>query len=292
VERRRVTALAAVLLLTLVVLLVAILGGGRSGAKPGPAAERRAAVQALIAVGLRPRPPTAAERLRRREGAALDGVLAYTSFISRGSPNKREVALTFDDGPGPYTDDVLRVLAREHVHATFFAIGEQAADFGSALTAAVRDGEVVGDHTQTHPMMADLSPRDQRREIEDQEVLVESRGVPRERLYRPPYGSYDAATVAILKRRRMLMVLWDVDTEDYPRPGVDAIARTAVDGARPGSIVLMHDGGGDRSQTVAALPAIIRGLRAKGLRPVTLPQLVLDDPPPRTQGLPPNLSGG
>ncbi len=82
------------------------------------------------------------------------------------------------------------------------------------------------------------------------------------------------------------------DTEDYTLPGADAIARTAVDGAKPGSIVLMHDGGGDRSETVAALPAIIRGLRAKGLRPVTLPQLLLDDPPPRTQGLPPNLSGG
>jgi peptidoglycan-N-acetylglucosamine deacetylase len=281
-----------VLGLGIVVLLVATLGGGGPSAQPDPAAQRRAAVQALVLAGLRPRPLTAAERAHRREEAALDGVLAYTSFVSRGSPNKREVALTFDDGPGPYTRGVLSVLRRERVHATFFAIGEQAADFGSALTAVVRDGNVVGNHTRTHPMMGDLSLPEQQRQIDDQEVLVGPHGVPRQRLYRPPYGSYDPATLAILKRKRMLMTLWDIDTEDYTLPGADAIARTAVDGAKPGSIVLMHDGGGDRSETVAALPAIIRGLRAKGLRPVTLPQLLLDDPPPRTQGLPPNLSGG
>jgi peptidoglycan-N-acetylglucosamine deacetylase len=285
-HRRRALGLGLLAGLSFIVGVVAGAGAGGSLGAASRAEER------VLRAGVGSAPSTAVERARLREGAAIDRVLSYTSFISRGSPNKREVALTFDDGPGPFTADVLAVLRRKRTPATFFAIGEQAPDFGAALVAEVRAGYVVGDHTQTHPMMGDLSPRAQQREIEDQEILVEARGVPRQRLYRPPFGSYDRATLAILKRKRMLMVLWDIDTEDYTRPGADAIARTALEGAKPGSIILMHDGGGDRSETVAALPQIIRGLRAKGLRPVTLPELLLDDPPPRTQGLPPSLSGG
>jgi peptidoglycan-N-acetylglucosamine deacetylase len=284
VRRRRALGLGVVAALSLVAGLIA-----GSGGPPGAGSRTEARV---LRAGVGSAPSTPLERAREREGAAIDHVLSYTSFISRGSPNKREVALTFDDGPGPFTADVLAVLRRERAPATFFAIGEQAPDFGTALVAEVRAGYAVGDHTQTHPMMAELSPPAQQREIEDQEILVEARGVPRQRLYRPPFGSYDRSTLALLKRKRMLMVLWDVDTEDYTKPGADAIARTALEGARLGSIILMHDGGGDRSETVAALPQIIRGLRAKGLRPVTVPQLLLDDPPPRTQGLPPELSGG
>ena len=87
------------------------------------------------------------------------------------------------------------------------------------------------------------------------------------------------------------MVLWSIDTEDWRQPGVKAIV-DAAGSARAGSIVLMHDAGGDRSQTVAALPHVIRRLRRRGLRLVTVAQLVRDDPPPRTQRPPTNLSGG
>ena len=77
---------------------------------------------------------------------------------------------------------------------------------------------------------------------------------------------------------RLLMVLWSADTRDYTLPGVQVIVQRALEGARPGAIILMHDGGGDRSQTIAALPAIIAGLHKRGLRPVTVPRLMLDDP--------------
>ena len=90
----------------------------------------------------------------------------------------------------------------------------------------------------------------------------------------------------------MLMVLWSTDTADYARPGVDAIVRKALRGARPGAIILMHDGGGDRSQTVRALPRILRGLRKRRLRPVSVSRLVLEDPPPRDQRLPASGAGG
>jgi peptidoglycan/xylan/chitin deacetylase (PgdA/CDA1 family) len=89
----------------------------------------------------------------------------------------------------------------------------------------------------------------------------------------------------------MLMVLWSVDTGDYQQPGVEVIVHRALEGAKPGAIILMHDAGGDRSQTVAALPTIIRDIRARGMHLVTVPQLVRYDPPPAGQPLPQNLSG-
>jgi peptidoglycan/xylan/chitin deacetylase (PgdA/CDA1 family) len=89
----------------------------------------------------------------------------------------------------------------------------------------------------------------------------------------------------------LLMVLWSADTQDYLQPGVATIVQRALEGAQPGAILLMHDGGGNRSQTIAALPAIITGLRARGYRLVTVPELLVHDPPPAGQPLPPNLSG-
>ena len=87
------------------------------------------------------------------------------------------------------------------------------------------------------------------------------------------------------------MVLWSVDTSDYLQPGVAAIVHRVLAGAHPGAIFLLHDGGGIRTETIAALPDIIRGLRIRGYRPVTVPRLLLDDPPPGGQPLPPSLAG-
>jgi peptidoglycan/xylan/chitin deacetylase (PgdA/CDA1 family) len=91
----------------------------------------------------------------------------------------------------------------------------------------------------------------------------------------------------VLRRERMLMVLWDVDSRDWTRPGARAIVRNVVPRVRPGSIVLMHDAGGNRLQTVAALPFIVRRLRARGFRFVTVPQMMLTAPPAGRQKLPP-----
>jgi peptidoglycan/xylan/chitin deacetylase (PgdA/CDA1 family) len=88
----------------------------------------------------------------------------------------------------------------------------------------------------------------------------------------------------------MLMVLWSVDSQDYRLPGVEAIVERVLAGARPGAIVLLHDGGGDRSQTLAAVPVIVRELRRRGFTLVTVPKLLLDDPPPRRQAVP--VEGG
>ena len=227
-----------------------------------------------------------------RENAAIDRLLARQPFISSGGSEQREIALTFDDGPGPYTPQLLNQLARLHTPATFFEIGFMFRWFYPSAIRELRAGDVIGDHTETHPMMALLPSSAQQSQIVDQTQWVRRYGGPFPRLWRPPYGSYNATTLRILKRLRMLMVLWTVDTDDYLRPGVPAIVHRALAGARPGAIILMHDGGGNRAQTIAALAPIVHALRQRGYRLVTIPQLILDDPPGRAQQLPKNLAGG
>jgi peptidoglycan/xylan/chitin deacetylase (PgdA/CDA1 family) len=183
------------------------------------------------------------------------------------------------------------VLERFHAPATFFVIGKMLRYFSASTVRAIEDGDAIGDHTESHPELAKLSAHDQYEELFEQIVRVELLGGQRPDLFRPPYGSFDATTMRELHHLRLLMVLWSVDTDDYLQPGVETIVQRALAGAQPGAILLMHDAGGVRTQTIAALPAIIRGLRARGLRLVTVPQLMADDPPTPGQPLPPNLSG-
>jgi peptidoglycan/xylan/chitin deacetylase (PgdA/CDA1 family) len=227
----------------------------------------------------------------KAESKAIDSVLSYTPVVSQGGARGNEVALTFDDGPGPYTQRVVKVLDSLHVHATFFAIGEEEQYFSAGTIAELRSGDVVGDHTETHPMMAQLSRHDQHEELFEQILRLQLLGAPTPRLFRPPYGSFNATTLRELHAMHLLMVLWSVDTADYTRPGVPAIVKSALDGAHPGAIILMHDAGGERSQTIAALPLIVHGLRERGLHPVTIPRLLLDDPPPRGLPVPKSLAG-
>ena len=119
----------------------------------------------------------------------------------------------------------------------------------------------------------------QRREVRKQAARLRSLGVPSPKLFAPPYGAYNRKTLKVLRRLKLLMVLWSTDTRDYLRPGVKAIVKRALRGAKPGAIILLHDGGGDRAQTVQALPAIVRGLRNRGYRLVTVPRMMLRDPP-------------
>jgi peptidoglycan-N-acetylglucosamine deacetylase len=222
---------------------------------------------------------------------AVKAVLAYTPFVKEGSGRAREVALTFDDGPGPYTPAVLGVLERFHVRATFFEIGSMLRYFSASTVRELRDGDVIGDHTQTHPELATLSAHAQHEQLFEQILHIEVLDGPRPTLFRPPYGSYNATTMRQLRALHLLMVLWSVDTDDYLQPGVSVIVQRALAGARPGAIILMHDAGGTRTQTIAALPTIIRRLQARGFHLVTVPELLRDDPPPPGQTLPSSLRG-
>jgi len=240
---------------------------------------------------VRPRAQRSALLVSASVVAAVGRVLSYTSYVRVGAARERDVALTFDDGPGPYTPKILAVLGRMHAPATFFVIGEWARRYPQFVRAEARGGFEVGDHTETHPFMSRLPASLQRAQIVDAGDAIQQAGAPFPHLWRPPYGAFNAATLQILRALRMLVVLWTVDTSDYARPGPHRIWYTALSGARPGAIILMHDGGGNRSETVAALPRIIASLRRRGFRLVTISQLLADDPPPRDQPPPHPLSG-
>jgi peptidoglycan/xylan/chitin deacetylase (PgdA/CDA1 family) len=281
---RRRRAAAGVVAVVLVALVAAAVGSTGGPSKPH--------TRPMAHVELSPSAAQLAAVRSAEEQRAIAHVLSYTPAITSGGPSGHEVALTFDDGPGPYTQRLLAELNRLKVHATFFVVGNQERYFSEATVAEVESGDVIGDHTETHPMMARLSPHDQYGELFEQMTQVEVVGAKRPRLFRPPYGSFDATTFKELHHLHLLMVLWSVDTGDYAQPGTQTIVRRALEGAKPGAIVLMHDAGGERSQTIAALPAIVAGLRKRGLEPVTVPRLLEDDPPPAGQPIPTALSGG
>ncbi|MDE3070449.1 MAG: polysaccharide deacetylase family protein, partial [Acidobacteriota bacterium] len=292
IRRRRLAMLAAVLLVVAVIADAAASGGSRHpSARARAAASLRAgpAAAASVAHAKSAAPNPAATQAAQE--AAVARVLAYTPAIVEGGHTGNEVALTFDDGPGPYTPQLVATLDRLHVQGTFFAIGEMERYFSAGTLAELHSGDAIEDHTETHPMLAALTATEQREQLFEQIVRMEVLGAARPLLFRPPYGSFSPTTFKIARSLHLLMVLWSTDTSDYQLPGVPAIVQRALAGAHPGAIILMHDGGGNRAQTIAALPGIVAGLRRRGLRPVTVPQLLLDDPPPPGQPLPTNLSG-
>ncbi len=173
------------------------------------------------------------------------------------------VALTFDDGPGADTPALLAALAAGGAPATFFLHGAAVRAAGpGALRAHVAGGHALGNHALTHVPL-------HRRPVRAAAEALATRAVARRplRLWRPPYGAGGPLPGTTL-------VGWDVDPRDWERPGAGVIAARVLRAVRPGSIVLLHDGRGDRTQTVAAMPRILDGLRERGLVPVTLPALL------------------
>jgi len=210
--------------------------------------------------------------------------LARLPYVAVGGRRHREVALTFDDGPGPYTAEVVRTLRRLHAPATFFQLGVTEHYFTDAEELQRTDPLVtIGVHTLGHRRLDRLSRADQAGEIDRDSAILTAAGNPRPTLFRPPYGAYDRTTLELLRERGMTMVLWSVDSRDYLRPGVDAIVSRVLSDTKPGAIILLHDAGGDRSQTIEALPRIVLGLRRHRYTLVSVPELLSDAPPPLAQ---------
>ncbi|MFI6325558.1 polysaccharide deacetylase family protein [Nonomuraea sp. NPDC050556] len=195
-------------------------------------------------------------------------------WFGHGGRAGTEVALTFDDGPHPpYTNAVLDVLERYSVPATFFCVGLHATACSEEIARMQEAGHTIGNHTWSHPFLPDLSRDQIREQIErTDEALTDAGGTP-SGLFRPPYGSRTPEVVGWLGAQGVRTVLWDVEPFDWALPGSDVIARKVLEQAQPGSIILMHDGGGDRTQTVEALPAVIEGLLERGLSIVPISEL-------------------
>jgi peptidoglycan-N-acetylglucosamine deacetylase len=202
------------------------------------------------------------------------------SLVYHGPAKGKEIALTFDDGPwsDPPTIDFLRVLEQAHVPATFFEIGRQIAgdDPGGAVEQQMlADGDMIGDHTWSHPNMAATAPAAQRVELLDTlRAIQHATDGFTPCLWRPPYGAMSPSLVKLARSLGMLTIMWNVDPRDWTLPGVDAIYGNVVSHATPGAIVLQHFGGASRTQTLAALPKEIRTLKRRSFRFVTVAQML------------------
>ena len=199
------------------------------------------------------------------------------ALVYDGPSRGREIALTFDDGPWYQTPQFLDLLERYSVTATFFEIGRQLAEYGENGAIERRmlaDGDMIGDHTWSHPDVAGagMFAQDQIEDAADA-IRTATRGFT-PCLFRAPYGDLSPALISEARSLGYTTIQWNVDPRDWAIPGVAEIESNVIDNAHPGAIVELHDGGGNRSQTLAALPDIIDTLRGRGYRFVTVTQLL------------------
>jgi peptidoglycan-N-acetylglucosamine deacetylase len=236
---------------------------------------------------LRSRPTLAAAGA----GLAAGGLMVYEWFSPRSwlygpvfwhaRTSESVVALTFDDGPcHPYTEQLLEVLDREGIKATFFQIGNNVRREPN-LAAEVASRHVVGNHTSDHPHLVWSRPGTVREQLQrGQEAIHDATGTLPD-LFRVPHGWYGPQVISTAEELGFRCVGWSVMAWDWDRPPTEVIQRRILRGLRPGGVSLLHDGQdtdafpkADRSRTIAAVPHIIRSLKASGYRFLTLPELM------------------
>lgn len=226
----------------------------------GCRAKRRDACEASL--------PSSGARLFRLRPVRPVGCSGGAGLDTSGPRERNVVALTFDDGPSEYTPDFLRVLREEHVPATFFEIGQEMSRYPATMRRILREGDEIGNHTMHHtefPGYGAIAPAT---------TLAESITHFRPCLFRPPGGAVDSSVIGAAAEDGLRTITWDVDPADWSNPGTDAIYSRVVGAAQAGSIILMHDGGGPRDETLAALPRIIDTLRARGFGFATVTALL------------------
>ncbi len=194
--------------------------------------------------------------------------------LSRVPTQAKVVALTYDDGPyPPYTQQLLAILQRNHVKATFYEIGQRIQEHPEVSRQVFLAGHELGNHSYSHQSMWLRSPEFLATEIDSTNRLLRAAGVTTPPSFRPPWGQRLFMLPYLLHQRGERLVIYDVDSVDYEAPNIQFIIDNVVNHVQPGSIVLMHDGGGDRSKTVAAAEMIIQRLRAKGYEFKTISEL-------------------
>lgn len=203
-------------------------------------------------------------------------------LIRHGPEHFKYVAITFDDGPDPlYTLQILDILKEKNVKATFFLIGKNAEKYPEIAKRIVKEGHSIGNHTYSHRSLIPLSAAATREEIKKgEEAIYKATGI-RPTLFRPPRGIYSMYALRFLREERYTVVLWDVSTMDWAELSPQSIVLNVLRHVKPGSIILFHDSGdivsfkgGDRTNTVKALPLVIDELRAKGYEFVTVDQMI------------------
>lgn len=198
---------------------------------------------------------------------------AFENLAADGSldPAVKHVALTFDDGPTQYTRPIFEILKNAGVPATFFMLSDQVqanADLVREMTAA---GMQIGSHSRNHPHLPGVDVWGQRDQIGGSTQVINSVAGPGAvSCFRPPYGEADAVTQQVVTENGLAIAKWSVDTRDWQKPPFTTIIQRVQSSVRDRSVVLMHDGGGDRTATIAALPWVIQWLKDQGYQFVSL----------------------
>jgi peptidoglycan/xylan/chitin deacetylase (PgdA/CDA1 family) len=189
-------------------------------------------------------------------------------------PEKKVIALTFDDGPWPNTTaKVLDILKKNRIKSTFFVVGQNVKNYPDLTKQIVADGHIIANHTWHH-WYHQMSAEAAAYEVANTgDIIYQTTGV-RTSLFRPPGGIMNNGVAAYAKNNKYAVIMWSADSMDYSRPAVPRLMNNIFREAKPGGIVLMHDGGGDRSHTVKALPEIISRFRKQGYEFVTVPELL------------------
>jgi len=204
--------------------------------------------------------------LAPRAGASSAAPAFYTYQVpgTGWTAGQKYVALTFDDGPGPYTPQVLSVLERYHVPATFFEIGVNASSYPQYTRQLASAGYPVEDHTWSHPDLATIPVSAFSYQVDQTQNELRSLTGVTPSCVRPPYNDWNSTVLAQLAQRNLTTMSYSVDPRDWSLPGTQTIVSRVVGAAFPGAVVDLHDGGGNRQETVGALPGIITGLESRG----------------------------
>lgn len=193
---------------------------------------------------------------------------------SMGRTQEKVVALTFDDGPDPsYTESILNILKEKQVSATFFVLGEGVEANADLLRRMLKEGHEIGNHGYTHDYSQRYSQYKTLDEIRRTDKVVYAATGIHTYYYRPPGGLISKSQTENITRNGYEVILWSADSQDWRKPGINRIKKNVLTNVFPGAIVLFHDGGGIRSQTVGALEQIIDQLRINGYSFVTLSEL-------------------
>jgi len=279
VVRRRMLVVAAGGLMAGMASLIGCDGGSQPAAAPSGTGQATAPGAAASPAGTRglvrapasgqprhqPGHPVAHPRGTRQ--AVLTGESAPRQPVYYLNDGPKAIALTIDDGPSPvYTPQVLRVLEKYGVRATFSMVGESVSRYPAIAREVADAGHTIINHTWDHARLTALSASRQRAEIAGATDAIHAATGVHPRMFRAPYGVWSREALAYCASERLVPLDWSVDPRDWSRPGVSEIVRTIMRTTRSGSIILEHDGGGDRSQTVAALKVVIPRLIGEGYR--------------------------
>jgi peptidoglycan/xylan/chitin deacetylase (PgdA/CDA1 family) len=286
VARRRMLVVAAGGVMAGIASLVGCDGGSQPATAPGGTRRATATAATATAAAAAASPAAARELVRPSASggprhppghpAAHPRATRKPVLIDESSPGRpvfylddgpKVIALTIDDGPSPvYTPQVLRILEKYGVLATFSMVGENVSSYPAIAREVADAGHTIINHTWDHANLTALSASRQQAEIARATDAIHAATGVHPRMFRAPYGAWSRAALAYCARERLIPLDWSVDPRDWSRPGVSEIVSTIMQTTRSGSIILEHDGGGDRSQTVAALKVVLPRLIGEGYR--------------------------